>query len=51
MTTQLWIEGGNRLSGQVDVQGAKNGVLPILAATVLTRDVCIIENCPHLRDV
>lgn len=51
MTTQLWIEGGNRLSGQVDVQGAKNGVLPILAATVLTRDVCIIENCPRLSDV
>ena len=49
--SQLWIEGGHRLSGEVAVQGAKNGVLPILAATVLARDTCVIENCPRLRDV
>lgn len=49
--SQLWIEGGHSLSGEVAVQGAKNGVLPILAATVLARDICVIENCPRLRDV
>ena len=49
--SQLWIEGGHRLSGEVAIQGAKNGVLPILAATVLARDTCVIENCPRLRDV
>jgi len=49
--SQLWIEGGHRLSGELTVQGAKNGVLPILAATVLTRGVCALENCPCLRDV
>lgn len=45
------VEGGHPLSGEVVVQGAKNSVLPILAATVLCGGVCILENCPRLRDV
>ena len=45
------VEGGHSLSGEVSIQGAKNSVLPILAATVLCADVCVIENCPRLRDV
>lgn len=47
----LVIEGGRRLAGVLTVQGAKNSVLPILAATLLCGDVCVIENCPRLRDV
>lgn len=45
------IQGGRRLEGQLQVQGSKNSVLPILAATVLTKEPCIIHNCPRLRDV
>ncbi|MBE6939562.1 MAG: UDP-N-acetylglucosamine 1-carboxyvinyltransferase [Ruminococcaceae bacterium] len=45
------VEGGRSLSGQLTVQGAKNSVLPILAATILSGDVCRICGCPRLRDV
>ncbi len=45
------IHGGNRLYGEVQIDGAKNAVLPILAATVLTAGECIIHNCPDIRDV
>ncbi len=45
------IQGGQRLSGSVAVQGAKNSVLPILAATVLARGECVLRNCPPLTDV
>ena len=45
------ITGGRRLSGSIVAQGAKNSVLPILAACVLGRGVSVIENCPRLSDV
>lgn len=45
------VEGGRRLHGTLTVQGAKNSVLPILAATLLAGDTCRIRHCPHLRDV
>jgi UDP-N-acetylglucosamine 1-carboxyvinyltransferase len=45
------IEGGNRLHGELSIPGAKNAVLPILAATILNRGVCRIGNCPNLEDV
>jgi UDP-N-acetylglucosamine 1-carboxyvinyltransferase len=47
---KLIIEGGERLSGEVTVSGAKNAVLPILAATLLADDACIIKGVPNLRD-
>lgn len=47
----LMIEGGRRLSGDLAVQGAKNSVLPILAACILSGDVCVLQRCPHLEDV
>ena len=47
---KLLIEGGVRLKGEVTVSGAKNSVLPILAATLLTDDACIIKGAPNLRD-
>lgn len=46
----LRITGGNRLSGTIAAHGAKNAVLPILAATVLCSR-SEIKNCPNLSDV
>lgn len=48
---KLQIVGGTPLFGEVIASGAKNAVLPILAATLLTADECLIENVPNLRDV
>ena len=45
------VKGGNRIEGEIDVQGAKNDVLPILAATILSGGKNVIHNCPELRDV
>ncbi|MBC8609725.1 UDP-N-acetylglucosamine 1-carboxyvinyltransferase 1 [uncultured Ruminococcus sp.] len=45
------IEGGRRLAGEIDIQGAKNSSLPILAATLLGKGEHIIHNCPRLSDV
>ncbi|MCC8048471.1 MAG: UDP-N-acetylglucosamine 1-carboxyvinyltransferase [Oscillospiraceae bacterium] len=48
----LWtVHGGNRLCGTVKVQGSKNAVLPILAASLLTKGETVLENCPALLDV
>lgn len=45
------IYGGKRLEGQTTIQGSKNASLPILAATLLIRGTCEIENCPDISDV
>ena len=47
---KLIISGGNPLRGEIRVQGSKNAVLPILAATVLTDEKCLIHNCPDISD-
>ena len=47
----LMIDGGRPLHGEVEVSGAKNAVLPILAATLLTRGKCVIRRAPMLSDV
>jgi len=44
------IEGGNRLSGEIKIHGAKNAVLPILAGALITGE-SLIHNCPKLTDV
>lgn len=49
--TGLRIRGGAPLSGALRVHGAKNSVLPILAATLLSGGVCVLHNCPDLTDV
>lgn len=49
--SRFLVEGGRRLSGELTVQGAKNSVLPILAAAVLNRSETVLLNCPRLRDV
>ena len=48
---KLVIEGGNPLAGVVKVSGAKNSVLPILAATILAEGPVRLSNVPDLRDV
>lgn len=48
---KLIISGGNRLQGMVKIDGAKNSSLSIMAATLLTKDVCILRNVPRLTDV
>ncbi len=48
---KLLIQGGNVLTGDVRISGAKNAVLPILAATLLADSPSRICNVPHLRDV
>ena len=48
---KIFIEGGQPLKGSVRISGAKNAVLPILAATLLTRGRNIIDGVPKVRDV
>ena len=47
----LLIKGGVPLHGEVSISGAKNAVLPIMAATLLTREKCVIRRVPALSDV
>ena len=48
----LWkVRGGNKLQGSLAVQGSKNAVLPILAASLLGGGVTRLSNCPQLLDV
>ncbi len=47
----LLIKGGVPLHGEVTISGAKNAVLPIMAATLLTSEPCVIRRVPNLSDV
>ena len=47
----LLIKGGVPLHGEVAISGAKNAVLPIMAATLLTSEPCVIRRVPKLSDV
>jgi len=47
----LLIKGGVPLHGEVKISGAKNAVLPIMAATLLTGEQCVIRRVPDLSDV
>lgn len=48
---KLVVEGGKKLKGEVEISGAKNSALPILAACLLTDEESILENVPGLRDI
>ncbi|MEE8222124.1 MAG: UDP-N-acetylglucosamine 1-carboxyvinyltransferase, partial [Nitrosomonadaceae bacterium] len=48
---KLIIQGGTPLSGEVHISGAKNAAIPILCASLLTRETLRIENVPHLKDI
>lgn len=45
------INGGQSLNGEIKVAGNKNAALPILAATLLTEELCKLSNVPDIRDV
>ncbi|MCR5110351.1 MAG: UDP-N-acetylglucosamine 1-carboxyvinyltransferase [Ruminococcus sp.] len=45
------ITGGRKLRGQLAVQGSKNSALPIMAASLLCGEECVLRNCPRLTDV
>ena len=45
------ITGGRKLRGQLALQGSKNSALPIIAASLLCREECVLSNCPRLTDV
>ncbi len=49
--SEIVIKGKNKLRGEINVQGAKNSVLPVLAATILCGGECVVHNCPALSDV
>ncbi|MGQ9476965.1 MAG: UDP-N-acetylglucosamine 1-carboxyvinyltransferase [Candidatus Bipolaricaulia bacterium] len=48
---RLVVHGGKRLSGGLEVEGAKNAALPIFCATLLTDDEVVLRNIPPLQDV
>ncbi len=48
---KIVIEGGTPLYGEVEINGAKNAALPIILASILTGDKCVIEHLPVISDV
>jgi len=51
MIERFIIKGGRPLKGEVEIGGAKNATFPILAATLLTKAPCVIDNVPLIEDV
>jgi len=45
------IIGGKKLAGEIEVRGSKNATTPVLAATLLTKEECVISNIPLIEDV
>lgn len=48
---QIRIRGGRRLKGSIDISGAKNAALPLMAASLLTDETLSLSNLPHLADI
>lgn len=51
MADKFVINGGNTLSGEIEVRGSKNAAGPSLVASLLTRDECIVDNVPFIDDI
>ncbi len=49
--TKLVIRGGKKLAGEIAVRGMKNAATPIIAATLLMSEPCVLRNVPRLSDV
>ncbi len=49
--SKILIKGGKKLQGEIDLQGAKNSVLPVLAGTLLCDGKSVVHNCPKIADV
>jgi UDP-N-acetylglucosamine 1-carboxyvinyltransferase len=48
---KIIVHGGHSLTGSIKISGSKNSALPILAATLLTKEPCVIQRVPDLSDV
>ena len=48
---RIKITGGRKLEGVIPISGAKNAALPLMIASLLTRETLTLENVPHLADV
>ena len=48
---KILVHGGQQLAGTVKISGSKNSALPILAATLLTKEPCVIQHVPDLSDI
>ncbi|HEY8070507.1 MAG TPA: UDP-N-acetylglucosamine 1-carboxyvinyltransferase, partial [Methylocystis sp.] len=48
---KIKIIGGNKLNGVIPISGAKNAALPLMIASLLTKDTLTLENMPLLADV
>lgn len=48
---KLVITGGNKLSGEVEIAGAKNAALPLMVASILTNEKLTLSNLPHVSDI
>lgn len=48
---KILVHGGSELNGTVRISGSKNSALPILAATLLTKEPCVIQRVPDLSDI
>ena len=48
---QYAIKGGNPLVGEIEIGGAKNAALGVLAAAIMTDEKTVIENLPDVRDI
>ncbi|MEO8351579.1 MAG: UDP-N-acetylglucosamine 1-carboxyvinyltransferase, partial [Chthoniobacteraceae bacterium] len=48
---KILVHGGKKLSGTIRIGGSKNSALPILAATLLTKEPCVIHHVPDLSDI
>lgn len=49
--SSIEVIGGNRLKGELKIQGSKNAALPVIAATILNKGISILKNCPKILDV
>lgn len=48
---EIHVTGGKCLNGRLKVQGSKNTVLPMMAASLLQRETCVLQDCPRITDV
>ena len=48
---RIRLVGGNELHGEIPISGAKNAALPLMIASLLTKDPLVLENVPRLADV
>ncbi len=49
--SEIWVEGGTPLRGEITIQGSKNAVLPMMAASLLQEGTMVLRGCPRITDV